>query len=217
MTTFRGLPNKPPNHLLTLQQGEDQLQPYLQLLEECIQYGWDAWENDYAHKHHILSARSRSAIVFDEIVCHAQAKFSGLPGVTFKRARNTFLLYLGDNIIIRFKKIGKNGKCSSIDTRQQLLFKLQFQLPGIEKGTLLHAGYALDDLQQRVIRKSVVCQFSNYVLWVIDLQSQATGRVESMPFTPAPDPGLPPGKRFTEKTDDQSKKKKPKERAAGKE
>ncbi|MHB8542042.1 MAG: hypothetical protein ACYDCD_14050 [Candidatus Acidiferrales bacterium] len=209
------MPSKPPNHLLTLEQGEDQLQPYLELLAECIQHGWDAWEKDYAHKQHILTARSRSAIVFDEIVSRAQSTFSGLPGVNFQRARNTFLLYLGDNIVIRFKKIGKNGKCSSIETRQQVLFKLQIQLPGMENGTMLHAGYALDDLQQRIIRKSVVCQFSNRILWAIELPVEPTGNVETIPFVPTPE--APQGKRFAAKSDERSKKKKLKERAAGKE
>lgn len=203
MNTFRGseVPTQPPRHVLTLQQGEEQLQPYLALLDECIQHGWNAWDTDYASKQHILRARSRAAIVYDEIVFHAESKFSELPNVVFKRSRGSFHLYLGDKVVIRFKKIGKNGKCYSIDTRQQILFSLQvLPLPGMEKGTMLHAGYALDDLQQKIFRKSVVCQFSNRVLWTIELQRKAgeSGSVTTLVPQSQP-PQHPAGSRFTEK------------------
>jgi hypothetical protein len=206
---------RPPKHLLTLKEGEEKLQPYKNLLEECIQHGWDSWEQDYKHKHHLLSTRARAAIVFDEIIFHAESRFSGLPGVTFQRRHNTFLLHIGDDVVVRFKKIGRNGKCSSIDTRQQVLFSLQMQLPGMEKGTMLHAGYTLDDLQQQVVRKLIVCQFSNRVLWTINLAAEMGSVVENMPIASPPAPQQPKQPRFAAKSE--GEKQKSKKQAAGKE
>jgi hypothetical protein len=208
----------PPRHLISAKAAEEQLQPYKLLLEECIQHGWDTWETFYKPRHHILQARSRSSIVFDEIVFHAQSKFSGLPGVTFQRHRGTFLLYIGDSIVIRFKKIGKNGKCSSIATHQQILFEMQAELPGMEKGTMLNAGYTLDDMQHDIMRKLVVCQFLNRVLWTIDLVSGDRKNTLTIPTTPTtPEP--PKAPRFVVKpeAEKESQKNKPKRRSAKRE
>lgn len=217
MTTFPGNNDpKPPRHLISAKAAEEQLQPYKLLLEECIQHGWDTWETFYKPRHHILQARSRSSIVFDEIVSHARSKFSGLPGVTFQRHRGTFLLYIGDSIVIRFKKIGKNGKCSSIATHQQVLFEMQAELPGMEKGTILNAGYTLDDMQHHIVRKQVVCQFSNRVLWMLNLPSEDGENTLTIPAAPTPEP--PKSPRFVVKpeAEKESQQNKPKRGSAKK-
>jgi hypothetical protein len=175
-----GGPNPLPHHVLSLEQAEDRLNPYKKLLNECIQFGWDAYIKDYSTKHHILCARSRAAIVFDEIKNRAQAIFGALEGVNFVPKLNSFMLYIGDDIVLRFKKLRKNGLCSNINTRQQMLFQAQMCLPGVLAGTLVHAGYLLDDLQHEIIKTLVVCQFENRVLWTIKL----TGEGGAIVFTP---------------------------------
>lgn len=201
-------PNKPPKHLLLWEEAEECLQPFAELLAECIQHGWDQYKKFYEPKHHILDARARAAIVFSEIVFRAQEKFTGIEGVEFERKNNSFLLYIGEDIILRFKKLRKNGVCSSIDTRQQMLFKAQMELPGMEAGTLLHAGYLLDVLQQDVQRKLVVCQFKNRVLWVIELPNAGGGTIEIMPAPSVP--AAPKGPRFEAKPEGEKKAQKPK-------
>jgi hypothetical protein len=199
------VPNKPPKHLLTWEEAEEILKPYALLLAECIQYGWDQYKSFYEPKHHILDARARAAIVFSEIVFRAGEKFTGLEGVKFERKNNSFLLYIGEDIILRFKKLRKNGRCSSIDTRQQMLFKAQMVIPEMEPGTLLHAGYLLDVLQQDVQQKLVVCQFKNRVLWMIELPTAGGGTIEVMPTPAAPQP--PEGPRFEAKPDEKKDQK----------
>ena len=201
-------PNKPPRHLLTWEEAEDRINPHAQTLSECIQYGWDMWKEFYAPQHPILDARARAAIVFCHIVDCAERKFPGIDGVKFERKQNSFLLYIGDDIVLRFKKLKKNGACSSIATRQQMLFKAQMELPGMETGTLLHAGYSLDVLQHDVQRKLVVCQFKNRVLWAIELPGADAdgGAIEIMP-APQPPPEPPKKDRWVAK--DAGKERKP--------
>jgi hypothetical protein len=87
----------------------------------------------------------------------------------------------------------------------------------MEKGTMLHAGYVLDDLQRDIVRKLIVCQFSNRVLWTMDLVSQGKGNVETIPIAPTPE--LPEEPRFTAKpeVEKESQKRRLKRRAAEKE
>lgn len=174
---------KPPDHLLGLDEAEGRLNPHLKKLDECIQHGWDTWKTFYQPKHHILDARSRAAIVFQEIVARAEQVFAGVPGVECKRTRNnSFMIYIGDDISLRFKKLNKNGRCSNIDTKQQMLFSAQMHLVGMSPGTLVNAGYMLTDLQQDLQQKLIVCQFQNQVLWTIKLGK----KTETLQFTPAP-------------------------------
>src|SRR6266481_5837995 len=99
MRASTGSRRRPPDHLLSLKEAEDLLQPVKPLLEECIRHGWDAWSADYKHKQHVLSPRSRAAIVFDEIVFHAEQNFSGMSGINFERRHNSFLLYIGSDAV----------------------------------------------------------------------------------------------------------------------
>lgn len=189
MDNFAGSPQKPPKHILSLEEAEKLFEPYKQLLSEAIQEGWDEWERFYKPKHHVLRPRARASIVYDEIVHSVAQKFAGLPGVEFKPHRSSFLLYIGDRIIVRFKKFGKNGRCSNIRTRQQFLFAMQVQLPGMEKGTMFNAGYVLNDLQNTVQRKAIVCTFGDSVLYSIDLVGEAAPVIvfEPTPSTPSPE------------------------------
>jgi hypothetical protein len=202
---------KPPEHVLSLEEAEEIIKPYKDRLDKCIQEGWDAWKNDYASKHHVLSPRARAAIVFDEIVWRAQQEFAAMPDVIFRRHSNSFMMYIGESVSLRFKKLLKNGRCSAIDTRQQMLFKAQAQLrlPTMLHGTLVNAGYVLDDLQREIQRKMVVCQFKNRVLWQFALEGDAVPVLE---LTPAPTPTEPPKPQYEIKPE---KKKKAKAAIAG--
>ncbi|HWR14167.1 MAG TPA: hypothetical protein VN577_05035 [Terriglobales bacterium] len=164
---------KPPlpeaDHLLTVERAEELLEPYLDKLNFCIQAGWDAWKAHYSHRFHVLGNRARAAIVFDEIKFAAISEFAGDPDVVFRVKKNAFLLYIGEEIILRFKKMDKQGRCSNIATKQQALFQAQAEL--FPSGTLVSAGYTLDDLQIDIARKMVVCQLQNRVLWTLTIGS----------------------------------------------
>jgi hypothetical protein len=73
---------------------------------------------------------------------------------------------------------------------------MQIELPGMERGTMLQAGYVLDDLQNRLVRKLVTCEFSNRVLWTYELMHEASAPIVEMPQAPTP---APPKERFEPK------------------
>lgn len=148
--------------------------------------------DEYGHKHHILDARARAAIVFCEITHRAKIEFSNLPDVKVVHRRSSLTIFIGDQITLRFKKIKRTGRCSNILTKTQTLFLAQLNLPGILDGTLVHAGYALDELQREIARKAVVCQLGNQVLWQITITGPQADIIpiapEGTPSTPQPSP-----------------------------
>jgi hypothetical protein len=209
---YSTLTSTPPKHVLTAKAAEERLKPHKARLETCIQHGWNAWSQDYAHKHHILRARSRATIVFDEIVAKAMLEFDGLEGVNFRLKGNSFLLFIGNDIILRFKKIGRKGQCSNVQTRQQFLFQTQQMVfENMQPATLLHAGYALDSPQLNILRKLVVCQCDNEILWTMELVAETP--VLAMPKTQKPKP-ITARPRFI--ATDKQKKEEPKERKKAK-
>ena len=205
MANITGSPRQPPNHLLSLKAAEELFQPYRSLLSECIRSAWDAWETFYKPRHHVLRSRSRANILYDEIVFNVGQKFSMLPNVVFKPFRTSFLLYLGDLAVVRFKKFRKDGLCSNVRTHQQNLFQLQMELPGIESGTMFQAGYFLDHLQQKIARMAIVCQYGKRVLYTIELLGDIATAIE---INPAPIAEPPKKDRFELKPETISKSEK---------
>ena len=207
MTNFPGSmdPDHPPKHLLSAEAAERRLKTHYQRLDKCIRGAWTAFLRDYGHKRHILSPRSIASIIFDEIINRAQAEFSGIAGVLPKTQNNSFLLYIGEDIVIRFKKIGRDGRCRNIPTRQQNLIDLQIALPGMQKGTMLQAGYMLDDLRQNLLSTMIVCQYAKRVVWAINLAGPAENQIAPISMKPAPQPPKQP--RFESKTGEVKKDK----------
>ncbi len=170
-----------PHHLLTSEEAEPILKPLLTRLAASIGHGWDAWITDYAGKHIILSARTRANIVFDETVAWAEREFINEPGVKCKRICNSFWMFIGDKIILRFKKFNRDSLPSNIQTKQQMLFGAQLVFPTMEPGTLLNAGYILDDLQRAILHKKITCQLKDKVIWELKLGAEGSATVETMP------------------------------------
>lgn len=202
--------DNPPRHLLTSKDAERRLEAHKQRISRCIRGAWEAFDRDYAHKRHILNPRSVASIMWDEIIHRTQPEFAGIDDVVLKPQNNSFLLYIGQGIVIRFKKIGKDGRCRNIPTRQQNLYDSQTSLPGMEKGTILHAGYMLDDLRQELIAVMIVCQYAKHVVWTINLPDAADGQVVQMSAPPSP--SAPPRSRFESKTGKEKKAKSRKDR-----
>lgn len=188
---------EPNLSLLSKEQAVDLLRPYLAILNKCIDDGWAAWKTHYAHRAHVLDGRPRAAIVYAEIVACALKAFQGLEGVTVKPSRGSLMIYIGDDITLRFKKMRRNGRCSNIKTVIQLKFLAQLKLPGMIDGTLVHAGYELDTLQQNVVRKAIVCQLNQKVLWDIELTGVPAEMVTMPPVDTAGQPSAEP--RFVAK------------------
>jgi len=186
-----------PNSLLSSDEAEQILKPYLARLAKCVEHGWAAWTKDYADKHRILGARTRANIVFDEIVACAETQFMGEAGVKFCRKMTSFWLFIGENVIMRFKKFSRHGLTSNIQTRQQTLFSAQRVLPTMEPGTLLNVGYMLDDLQREIVEKKITCQYKDEIVWELALGAAGEDTLEVMP--PISATPTPQGPRFVPK------------------
>jgi len=166
--------------MITKTKAEKLLEPYLPKLKECLDGGWTAWNRHYRDRHHVLDSRARASIVYCEIIDRAKNLFADDPDVTIHRKGTTYLLNVGNQIVLRFKKL-KNGRPSNVRTRQQTLFEMQYVIPGVLPATIATAGYELDRIEQAIYKTMVLCQMSGEMLWSIDLNIVEEGKIEVMP------------------------------------
>ena len=184
----------------------DRLKPYLHLFSKCIEHGWEQWETKYLHKNPVLDARARAAIVYCEIKEEAMRVFDQVDDVVLRTKNGSVLIYIGGDILVRFKKLRKSGRASNIMTSEQLSLYGQRPIPGFLPGNHFNAGYVLDELQQSIERLLLVYQQNKRVVWTIDIDSDTgtAAEVVVMPTTPA-QPKT--GKRVRARRDDTTDKK----------
>ena len=160
------------------------LQPHQETLKKCLFDGWQAYHTHYQHRHHVLDARARAAIVYCEIIYRAKELFTNPELVKIVKRRWMYVLYFGHEIALRFKKL-RNGKPSNVKTGQQVLFNLQRPIPSILPSTYLTAGYELDPLQQAIAQSLVIARLDGHQVWSIDLNlGEDEGSIAFMPTQP---------------------------------
>lgn len=154
--------------MLTKPEAEKKLAPHVETLRKCICDGWAAWQTHYASRHFVLDGRARAAIVYCEIIHLAKALFSDVLDVKIARKGSMYVLFIGNDIVLRFKKL-KNGVPRNVSTRQQRLFCMQLPIPGMLPGTYVTAGYELNNLEQAISKTLVVARLGDEKVWSLDL------------------------------------------------
>lgn len=174
--------------MLTQIEADKQFSPHVEILRRCIHDAWEQWQTFYAGRHFVLDSRARAAIVYCEIIHLAKTLFAQAPGVKIARKGSMTILFIGDDIVLRFKKL-KNGVPRNIRTEQQNLFRMQLPIPGILPGTYVSAGYELDELEQAISKTLIVARLGDEQIWSLDLGISGES-IEIMPtFQPSEDKG----------------------------
>ena len=136
------------------------------------------------------SKRTRATNIHDLLVRYARELFEGVPNVFFRRVRGLFLVEIA-GMLVRFKKLGKNGRHYSSATRQgDLFYSQQFEqipLPGIPAATSIVAGYQEDSLEQSMSECKMVCPIGSDALWTIDINNPFNVQ-ENLPVLIPPKP-----------------------------
>lgn len=144
----------------------------LPLVKQCIENAWDNYTKLYSpdlRTRH--TARSRASLIHDEIVLEAEVLFDNVVGVRFERRGHAFFVYIGQRLVIRFKKFGPSLSVSGIPTQQHLsLINQQFTLPDFGEMMTIHAGYKLNTLETALEGTYVVCPRGYGKHWFLNLK-----------------------------------------------
>ena len=112
-------------------------------------------EGSIAEIRHTLRSGTLAGIMHDLTVFHARRTFAGIKGVYFTHNRGLFLVHIGDEAIIRFKKFDRRMRTRSTLTRQARMLNnphVQLAMIGMPvEAERFTAGYRLDESQSAMV------------------------------------------------------------------
>jgi hypothetical protein len=182
------------NSIVSKEKAESVLQPHFDSLLDIVNGAWRDWEELGTLAPHLrapLSNHCRARFVYDHIVRRAKLAFEGKPGIRLEEKRGFLLIHIQNILTIRFKKLDSKLRASNIQTRQQILFSLQMDIPGLPRSTRLVTGYRLDELQIAIEQIAVTCPNGNKLEYVIEIPDSGSnvialpGSGPTQPIKPA--------------------------------
>ena len=178
-------------NILTLEEGERLLVPYLSTIRQVLLEAFTRWQALPDEERLYLSTQARAFYIHDMAIGLAAPNFRGTK-VQIVECNLLKLLNVEERALLRFAKFGPGLTTSKNSTRQQHDFDGQDPLPGMPVATHLVAGYVLDPLETRIERMAVACPYGSDNLWSfdIDLEDEAGGTVADL--QPSPDEGPRP-------------------------
>lgn len=194
---------------------EKSLGPYSARLRECIVYGHDRWHAFGVTAGELrapLDSRARACFIYCHIIARVWAIFADDNSVRVVNSRGFVeLALLKERLIVRFKKLNKNGISSNILTRaQRRWFEDHQKLPEMPpEATKLIAGYVLDEITANLSRVLVTLPNGpSAVMWKIELPEDGSTKVVEMQRQRR-EPKAPPVRSRVRKKQDQDDPKKP--------
>ncbi|MPZ51039.1 MAG: hypothetical protein GEU75_17350 [Dehalococcoidia bacterium] len=147
------------------------------------------------------SKGTRSSIINDEMRAAARRVFGNVSGVAFTTKRGMFLLYVDNQIAIRFKKLTRRLLAQNHPTQQALAFSNQKQLgqqlgplPGTpDPMTHVNVGYQMNALDTGVSGIYAACPNGEMLAWAIDLLHLGGASGSGVPSPISPVSGSGPG------------------------
>lgn len=168
-----------------------QLRADLPVIRRCITGAWDSYQSLYSPA---LRARhpslTRATILHDEMVLQAEHEFEGRGDVICRHIQRMFIASFGAALVVRFKKFDDSFGVSNVPTKQSMSFiNQQFELPGVDRPTMLHAGYRLNKLETALEGCYLVCPRGHGHEWILNLDD--LDAANNVVHFPAPTGGLP--------------------------
>jgi len=152
------------------------IEPHFDAFRKIIEESWNTWAELGQKAPQLkapLSAHCRARFIYDHIVFRARAHFDGKKGVKIHEKHGFLILNIDDKLTIRFKKLDDKRRTSNIPTRQQVLFSMQLEMPGMPSASRLVAGYQLDQLQLSIKEIAITCPVGRKVEWFISISESA--------------------------------------------
>ena len=164
-------------HDFTRYSRKNLVKPYVQTLSNCIRAGFHAWKalaKQAPDLHLPLDNRCRAMFIYCHIVHNVRAAFDQVPDVAVVHRRGFTELVIRNRAVVRFKKLDKKGRASTIPTKQARLWFQQLALPGMSDArSRLVAGYVLDLLGTDIERTLITCPVdTRSVEWMMDLPTR---------------------------------------------
>lgn len=121
-----------------------------------------------------LKARTSASLIHDFIQIRTRDEFINEGNIKVDEFNGMFAILISGRVFIRFKKLKPDLNTSNVKTEQVNLFnKQQLELPGLNRLTLLTAGYVPDITWTSIQNIFLTCKRGDEIIWHRDLHSEA--------------------------------------------
>lgn len=178
--------------IVSREEGERRLRPYLSGLARAIHAGDQGLDDIMGDQKHRVKSRSISSTRNDLIIHEARRIFDGDPTVRFESRHGRDIMYIKDDAIILFKKLDRSRRTRNAPT--QLALKLFGQQPLDEmplETPRFVAGWQMDMLGMAIQVMMITYPKAHGVEWVIPLDDYGAA-TKAVPITPPPIDGPGP-------------------------
>jgi len=99
------------------------LKPFFSDFRQCVESGFSTCLTEYKPYTHLYARRTKASLVYDHIIDEARKTFADKNNINIIETNGLFLIDVGGEILIRFKKFNTDLRSSNFPTKQQLCFK----------------------------------------------------------------------------------------------
>lgn len=174
--------------LITKNEAEQLLTPYIDRLLTVFDSAWNDWLNRLKNNPSCCK-RGRSNFIWDQIIHHAKQEFGLEPDHKFAiypyNNNQTYNFIIEQRLVFRIKK-GKNSRRSSnIPTNMALGFHDPNEsLPEIGSLPRIEIQYELDKLESSIIDIVAVARDRNIIVWDLSLKYRGNAELPINPTMP---------------------------------
>lgn len=178
--------------LISRDEAETLLKPFLPLLSECIDSAW-SWAQQILDedpgRRKTLDPSTQASMVYNKLVELVEEKLTGEPGIDLLRKGRMLSVCFFRKVVVRFKKFDWQLRSKNVKTnRQRKIYYQQFELEGIaDKPTSLTLGYVVDPLGRELLSLHLTCPISySRNRWSIQIKAHRDENI--LPFGSKPTP-----------------------------
>lgn len=184
--------NPLPIAVLSRQEVEAILEPWLPMLREKFHEAWGWVQDDLNEKpdrRATFDSSTVSAMIYDRFKRIILPEFDGKPGVKIERRGRMIRIRIDNKVCLRFKRLDRKLRSGNIRTRSQkaIYHQQPYLIDVVDRATALTFGYVPDASKSDVRGLYVTCPKNfreNHYMIVLDDQSDATSLLPTAPLPP---------------------------------
>ena len=181
--------------IISKEDAQSILEPHKATLIAAWNAAWEKWEKigQQAPDARVdIRSRAQANVLYDLVCSELKRRFTDVPGVSWSEKGGFLTLNFEDKLLLRFKKFDDNLKSHNVMTQQQVLFRLQLELPGFPSApTRATLGYQLDKFAAGLRNFLVACHVGDSLEWIIPIIAPADAGWDAIPLPSAPEGPTP--------------------------
>lgn len=168
---------------IELEEAQNLLAPYHPRLLQCFDEGWKRYDDTIPRRLPLISSRGQANAYHEFLVEEVRTRLGGLEGILIDESKdNRFLVYVQQQLLLRFKKLDRKLRTSNYPTPTSVAFDAQEEIEGLPECCRLTVGYQFDRMRRGLKSVYVLYAKGREPLWHYDLRDPSLHQVMELPL-----------------------------------